>query len=204
MLVLILLFLSIISVPHIWILVKMRLMNSTLAGQPWISHVSTLTGWSRMCLRLISAIFHPIYRWSFRPFVLHLLLVWQEWESVLLTLAECLFTGILLFVVLDIFHRFPETLQGVIMLVSNLLNLVVQRIVLTNNVRKVLKHLSILIVLFIKTTSWLFFTMRRSIHVGSILRMVLTLIVVIVGVKNSIIIEVEIFPFLFIGHFLTF
>jgi hypothetical protein len=85
------------------------------------------------------------------------------------------------------------------MLVSNLLNLIVQRIVLTYYVRKVLKHLSILIVLFIETTTRIFLTCIRRCFKLSIL----TLIVVIVGVKYSII-KVEIFPFFIIGHFISF
>lgn len=85
------------------------------------------------------------------------------------------------------------------MLVSNLLNLIVQRIVLTYYVRKVLKHLSILIILFIEATTRIFLTCIRRCFKLSIL----TLIVVIVGVKYSII-KVEIFPFFIIGHFVSF
>ena len=90
------------------------------------------------------------------------------------------------------------------MLVSNLLNLIVQSIVLVTNVRQVLKHLSILIILFKEATSRILLTIRRGFLTGSILILVLTLIVVIVGVKNSIITKVEIFPFSIIGHFISF
>jgi len=82
------------------------------------------------------------------------------------------------------------------MLVSNLLNLIVQRIVLTYYVRKVLKHLSILIILFIETTTRIFLTCIRRCFKLSILTL-------IVGVKYSII-KVEIFPFFIIGHFISF